>query len=121
MLPENVQTEVVVEAKLTGKPELAVAVMVNGATPCVTLFNGPNTIVCPNTRGRNDPVNFELQGEVSREPDDAHGPPPFSVNEISTGSGVLNSPPTILRCLYQRGSSLTSTEYHLSARPVKNR
>ncbi len=31
--PETVQTDVVVDAKLTGKPELAVALTVNGAAP----------------------------------------------------------------------------------------
>jgi hypothetical protein len=43
-----VQTDVVVEAKLTDKPELAVAVTVtvNGGTPYVTLLSVPKVIVC---------------------------------------------------------------------------
>ena len=46
VFPETVQTEVVVEAKLTGRPELAVALTVKGATPYVTLPTAPNVIVC---------------------------------------------------------------------------
>ena len=34
------------EVKLTAKPELAVALMANGATPSITLLNAPNVIVC---------------------------------------------------------------------------
>jgi hypothetical protein len=44
--PETVQTGVVVEAKLTVRPEDAVAVTVNGAPPKVTPLRGPNVIVC---------------------------------------------------------------------------
>jgi len=36
LVPEVVHTEVVVEVKLTAKPELAVALTVNGAAPKVT-------------------------------------------------------------------------------------
>jgi hypothetical protein len=46
VLPDTVQTDAVVEVKLTGKPELAVAVMANGATPSVTLPNAANVIAC---------------------------------------------------------------------------
>jgi hypothetical protein len=46
VLPDTVQTDAVVEVKLTGKPELAVAVIANGATPSVTLLNAANVIVC---------------------------------------------------------------------------
>jgi hypothetical protein len=46
VLPATVQTEVVVEAKLTANPELAVAPIVNGATPKLTLLSAPNVIVC---------------------------------------------------------------------------
>ena len=46
VLPATVQTDVVVEAKLTASPELAVAVTVNGETPYVTLLNAPKVIVC---------------------------------------------------------------------------
>ena len=46
VLPPTVQTAVVVEAKLTDKPELAVAVTVNGETPYVTLLSAPKVIVC---------------------------------------------------------------------------
>jgi hypothetical protein len=35
-----------VEAKLTGSPELALAVTVNGLVPKPTLLNAPNVIVC---------------------------------------------------------------------------
>jgi len=46
LVPEVVQTEVVVEAKLTARPELAVALTVNGETPYVTLLSAPNVITC---------------------------------------------------------------------------
>jgi hypothetical protein len=46
VLPATVQTAVVLEAKLTAKPELAVAVTVNGDTPYVTLLSAPKVIVC---------------------------------------------------------------------------
>jgi len=46
VLPATVQTDVVVEAKLTDIPELAVAVTVNGETPYVTLLSAPKVIVC---------------------------------------------------------------------------
>ena len=46
VLPETVQTEVVVEAKLTARPELAVALTVNGAAPYVTSLSAPNAMVC---------------------------------------------------------------------------
>jgi hypothetical protein len=46
VLPETVQTDVVVEAKLTARPELAVAVTVNGAVPELTSLGAPNVIVC---------------------------------------------------------------------------
>jgi hypothetical protein len=46
VLPETVQTEGVVEAKVTANPELAVALTLNGATPSVTLLNEPNEMVC---------------------------------------------------------------------------
>ena len=45
-LPETVQTKVVVEAKLTATPELAVAPMGNGDTPYVTPLSASNVIVC---------------------------------------------------------------------------
>jgi hypothetical protein len=50
-LPETVQTKVVVEAKLTANPELAVAPMGNGDTPYVTLPSAPNAIVCDGRAG----------------------------------------------------------------------
>jgi hypothetical protein len=40
-----VQTGIVVEAKLTASPELAVALTVNGATPKLTLPGVPNVMV----------------------------------------------------------------------------
>jgi hypothetical protein len=46
VLPAMVQTAVVVEAKLTANPELAVAVTVNGDTPYVAPLSAPNVIVC---------------------------------------------------------------------------
>ena len=46
VLPATVQTEVVVEAKLTARPELAVAVTVNGVTPYATPLSAPKAIVC---------------------------------------------------------------------------
>jgi hypothetical protein len=39
-------TDVIVDAKLTGSPELAVALMENGAIPSVTSLSAPNAIVC---------------------------------------------------------------------------
>jgi hypothetical protein len=42
----TVQTAGVVDAKLTGRPELAVAPTVNGAAPKVASLNTPNAIVC---------------------------------------------------------------------------
>jgi hypothetical protein len=35
-----------VEVRVTGKPELALALKLKGATPYVTLLNGPNVTVC---------------------------------------------------------------------------
>jgi hypothetical protein len=46
MAPATVQTPVVVDAKLTARPELAVAVTVNGEAPNTTPETGPNVIVC---------------------------------------------------------------------------
>jgi hypothetical protein len=46
MLPATLQTAPVVEANKTVSPELAVAEIVNGATPNETLLRGPNVIVC---------------------------------------------------------------------------
>lgn len=46
VLPETVQTEVVVEAKLTARPEFAVALTVYGETPNVTLLRAPKVMVC---------------------------------------------------------------------------
>jgi hypothetical protein len=43
--PERVQTPVVVDAKLTVRPELAVAVMLKVEEAVVTLLNDPNEIV----------------------------------------------------------------------------
>jgi hypothetical protein len=43
--PETVQTDCVVEAKVTARLELAVAPTVNGATPRVTLPSEPNVMV----------------------------------------------------------------------------
>ncbi len=45
MVPVNVQTGVVVEVKLTGSPELAVAMIENGATPNVTFPSALNVMV----------------------------------------------------------------------------
>jgi hypothetical protein len=44
--PLTVQTEVVEEAKLTGSPELAVAVRLNEDAGKVTAASAPNEIVC---------------------------------------------------------------------------
>jgi hypothetical protein len=46
IVPDTVQTERVVDAKATSRPEDAVALIVNGATPSVRLLNMPNVIVC---------------------------------------------------------------------------
>ena len=43
--PDTVQTDEVVEAKLTGSPEEAVALTVNGALPKARLERPPNVIV----------------------------------------------------------------------------
>ena len=40
------QTEVVCELKLTARPEVAVALTVNGAAPYVTLLSAPKAMVC---------------------------------------------------------------------------
>ena len=45
VLPETVQTPAVVEAKLTGSPELAVATRMNGAAPMATLPGARKVIV----------------------------------------------------------------------------
>jgi hypothetical protein len=45
VLPDTVQTAGVVEAKLTARPELAVALTVNGDTPYATPPSEPNAIV----------------------------------------------------------------------------
>jgi hypothetical protein len=47
-----VHTALVVEAKLTGKPELAVALTEKGAVPDTTLFKAPNEIVWTNNGGK---------------------------------------------------------------------
>jgi hypothetical protein len=46
VLADTVHTRSVVEAKLTGKPELAVALTLKGAAPMFTLLSGRNVIVC---------------------------------------------------------------------------
>ena len=46
VLPETVQTEVVVEANDTVRPEEAVALMVNGAMPAALLFSEANEMLC---------------------------------------------------------------------------
>ena len=45
VVPETVQTEVVVELKATTRPELAVAESVSGV-PTVCVWIGPKLIVC---------------------------------------------------------------------------
>jgi hypothetical protein len=45
VFPTTVQTEVVAEAKLTAKPELAVTVSVNGAAPKLTSPGAPKAMV----------------------------------------------------------------------------
>jgi hypothetical protein len=45
MFPDTVQTDGVVETKVTAEPELAVAAMENGGTDNVTLASVPNVIV----------------------------------------------------------------------------
>ena len=45
VLPETEHTATVVEEKLTGRLELAVATIVNGAVPKPTLLNGPKVMV----------------------------------------------------------------------------
>jgi hypothetical protein len=46
VLPATAQTAGVVEAKLTARPELAVALIVNGDTPRLTLLSAPKVMVC---------------------------------------------------------------------------
>ena len=46
VLPETVQTAVVVDVKPTARPEVAVAPMANGAVPVATLGKGANAMVC---------------------------------------------------------------------------
>ena len=46
VLPATVQTGVVVEAKLTAKPELAVALTCTGGELRVTLGRGPKLMFC---------------------------------------------------------------------------
>ena len=46
VVPETVQTEVVVDAKATVRLEEAVAPTVNGDAPKVTLLSAPNVMVC---------------------------------------------------------------------------
>ena len=45
-IPKTVQTEGVFDVNVTERPELAVALIVKGEVPRVTLFRGPNVIVC---------------------------------------------------------------------------
>jgi hypothetical protein len=45
VVPLTVQMLAVFEAKVTVRPELAVALTVNGVTPRVTLLNGANVMV----------------------------------------------------------------------------
>ena len=44
--PETVQTEAVVDAKLTARAELAVAATGNGVTPRATLPSAPKAMLC---------------------------------------------------------------------------
>jgi hypothetical protein len=46
VFPDTVQTGVVVEVKLTVRPEVAVALIANGATPKLTLEGALKVIVC---------------------------------------------------------------------------
>ena len=48
MLPDTVQTAAVVDAKLTVRPDEAVAVTVNGAVPSTRFDKAANVIVCGN-------------------------------------------------------------------------
>ena len=52
--PDTVQTGAVTDAKLTGKPELAVALRGRGAVPNTTLLGRPNVIVCDDARTTSD-------------------------------------------------------------------
>ena len=45
-IPETVQTDGVVEAKLTGRPEVAVALKLKGGVPSDIVLMGANDIVC---------------------------------------------------------------------------
>jgi hypothetical protein len=45
---DTVQTAFVLELNVTGRPELAVALIANGGVPIATLFSGPNAMVCIN-------------------------------------------------------------------------
>ena len=45
VVPDTVHTDVVVEAKLTGRPEDAVALRVKGAAPSVWFGREPNVMV----------------------------------------------------------------------------
>jgi len=46
VLPATVQTDVVVEAKLTARPELAVAAIGNGPVPKPALLKDPKVMAC---------------------------------------------------------------------------
>jgi hypothetical protein len=46
VFPDTVQTEPVVDAKLTGSPELAVALNANGAVPKAKLPRGGKVMLC---------------------------------------------------------------------------
>ena len=46
VFPDTVQTEPVVDAKLTGSPELAVALNASGAVPKATLPRGAKVMLC---------------------------------------------------------------------------
>lgn len=46
VVPETVQTDVLLEAYVTFNPELSVALTGKGAVPKVRLLSAPNVIVC---------------------------------------------------------------------------
>ena len=58
VLPLTVATEGVRLVKLTGRPELAVALMVDGASPKLCGGIAPKVIVCGARSTRNAPVAF---------------------------------------------------------------
>jgi hypothetical protein len=79
--PDTVQTAVVVEAKETGSPEDAAALMVNGGDPIATLLSAANVIVFAVETAQLDAQATETATPATTTVPDRAEPPGFVLTE----------------------------------------